>query len=97
MKEPLTLDCFMDAQAMHNSHPDRFEAPTLEELAGIKTGDTVKVCTAGERFWTTVISVNGETITASVDNDLVNTRIHGLKFGDSITFEKRHIYAIYED
>ena len=82
-----------DAQEMAKLNPDTFEAPDKKDLSLIKEGDSVKICVGKERFWTTVLKVKGENIEGSVDNDLVTE--NGLSYGDTIKFEKRHIYSIY--
>ena len=85
---------FVDAQQMHRHHPGTFEVPSDRRLASISPGDTVKVCNRQERFWVTVSSVDGEHITGVVDNQLMDD--YGYNLGDSIQFEKRHIYSIYD-
>jgi hypothetical protein len=79
---------------MRMAHPGTFGVPTMEELAAIKPGDSVKVCAEGERFWATVNQHTSGLIIATVDNDLTNTEAHGLRLGDTITVERRHIYQI---
>ena len=86
---------FTDAQSMARMHPYTFMAPGLEELAVIKVGDFVKVCHNNERFWSIVKSVDGVTVTAEVNNDLICSQ--PFKCGDTISFEKRHIYDIIID
>ena len=80
---------------MHKDHPDTFEVPDRSELDSIKKGSIVKVSCNDERFWTEVISVRGNMITASVDNDLICDQEFGL--GDTIKFEKRNIYSVWSD
>lgn len=90
---------FIDAQAMHLSHPDTFDAPEISELDKLKAQDLVKVCPdvdgASERFWAQIESIDGETIIARVDNGLIHTEGHGLACNDLIEFEKKNIYEIY--
>lgn len=86
---------FVDAQQMAKEHPDTFSAPSQGELDAIKPLSIVKVCYDKERFWTTVLDVKGGKITGTVDNDLVLTE--DFNYDDMITFEKRHVYAIWED
>lgn len=86
---------FTDAQLMRIENPDTFDAPCKEGLDAIKEGDSVKVCNEGERFWVTVTKIEDQKITGTVDNDLVRSEMHGLNYGDEISFEKRHIYSIY--
>lgn len=86
---------FLDAQERHRQHPKTFEVPTPEELAGIKAGDLVKVSIGDlERFWVIVTGHEAQTITGTVDNDLLFTGRHHLKYPDVITFEERHVYVV---
>ena len=86
---------FIDAQEMHRLHPATFDIPPVSELEKIKPSDWVKVCTGDERFWCRVDIVDGDRIFGIIDNDLVCTDIHGLKYGDAISFGKNNIYAIH--
>lgn len=85
---------FEDAQELHTSHPGTFDVPSVVELYKITTGMFVKVCTGHERFWVRVMGVTGNEIRGAVDGKLMNRFKHGLKLGDVIKFEKRHVYAI---
>lgn len=85
---------FVDAQEMHRTYPDTFYAPSAEELAAIKVGDSVKVCAWDERFWVEVTGVFTHTIRGRVDNDLICTESHGLMFGDLISFHRNNVYNI---
>ena len=85
---------FIDAQEQHKLHPDTFYAPSNEELDSLKKGDIVKVCNGEERFWTRILSINGDKIKATVDNDLLDADDYDC--GDTISFEKRHIYNIWD-
>ncbi len=86
---------FIDAQEQYKLHPDTFEAPSNKELDKLKKGDTVKVCNGKERFWTCILSIKGDKIKATVDNILLDADEFGYDCGDTISFEKRHIYNIY--
>jgi hypothetical protein len=86
---------YLDAQEQAAKTPETFYAPSAEELGALGAGSLVKVCTGAERFWTIIETLEGDTITAKIDNELTRTDIHGLKCDDLIQFEKRHIYQIY--
>lgn len=86
---------FTDAQEKYRKHPETFDAPTEKELDKVEVGGIVKVCLDHERFWTIVKEVEGNRIKAEVNNDLLFTDKHGLRCGDIISFEKRHIYSIW--
>jgi len=85
---------FEDAQALSKEH-ENFEAPTLEDLADVKVGDTVKVCMSPERFWAEITKVDGEKLEARVDNNLFHGDEFGFDFNDTIKFEKRNIYSVF--
>ncbi|EON2338977.1 hypothetical protein ACLLKL_001946 [Escherichia coli] len=86
---------FVDAQAMAKRYPDTFSAPSAAELSMITPGTHVKVCVDDcERFWVLVTAVTRSGITGTVDNDLIRTHIHGLRYPDVVTFEPRHVYDI---
>jgi hypothetical protein len=85
---------FVDAQAMAQAHPTTFDAPSAEELAGIKPGCHVKVNTGGEKFWILVTSHNPPDIVGTIANELLFTGDHGLSEGDEITVEERHVHMI---
>ena len=87
---------FVNAQEMHRAHPDTFDAPSVADLNSISVGDIVKVCANEcERFWTTVTAVDGDMITATVNNDLVLTDQHGLRCDDVIEFHRDCVYSIF--
>lgn len=88
---------FVNAQDMAKKYPATFHAPDASTLARIIPGSFVKVCACDERFWALVRVIDGDTITAEVNNDLVRTNEHGLKCGDVITFQFCHVYNIYEE
>lgn len=86
---------FVDAQEMHRKFPVTFKAPSPEELDELKAGDSVKISCDKERFWVTIKNIDGDKISGTVDNSLVNTHIHGLRYKDTVTFEKKNIYNIF--
>jgi len=92
MKKPFVP--YVDAQRMHRLHPATFQAPSANELSNIRVGDHVKICTGEERFWVELKVVTNEKLIGNVDNELVHTNIHGLVLGDTIQFERRHIFDI---
>lgn len=87
----------IDGVARNSRHPDTFEIPTDEEKLAIKKGDFVKIglesSEGGERFWTIVQSVEGDVITASVDNFLMN---FDLDLGQELQFGYEHVLSIID-
>ncbi len=65
-------------------------------------GDYAKVCVefeehkgcTGERFWVRVTLAEPGHYQGVVDNELCHTEAHGLRCGDVIAFDYRHIYNI---
>lgn len=92
-QQPTTT--FTNAQEMHRLHPDTFDAPSEDELAAIRPGDSVKVCTGGERFWVTVTQAGEAELTGTVDNDLVLTADHGLRYRDAVRFPRECVYSVW--
>lgn len=80
-------------------HPD-FELLPHPERVSLKVGDVAKVCMrfkghkqcGGERFWILITSSDNGIYAGTVDNTLNYTEFHGLKNGDIIAFDYRHIY-----
>jgi hypothetical protein len=86
---------FVDAQHMALIHPDTFDAPSKVALNRIKVGDYVKVCANNkERFWVQVTHIDGQNLTGVVNNDLVETKHHGLSCNDIVEFAKCNIYQV---
>jgi len=85
---------FIDAQEMAKKHPKTFDAPSWSVLDTLNKGDYVKVCPEHERFWVIIDEVKGNKIKGTVDNDLVCTEDHGIRLGDKLEFEKRHVYQV---
>ena len=90
----------LDAQQRHAEHPETFDVPTPAEIAAMRPGDHVKIGatftpTEGidtERYWLLLnATTDGERFTGVVDNDLVYTAHHGLRYGDQLTVLSRHL------
>ena len=83
---------FVNAKEMNKKYPKTFFIPTDEELDNLKEGDSVKICANDERFWVTVVKVNGDDITGTVDNNLIDV---DLEYGEEIEFKKENVYTIW--
>lgn len=65
-------------------------------------GDYAKVCVefdehkgyTGERFWVRVTFAEAGQYQGVIDNDLDHTEAHGLRCGDLIAFDYRHVYNL---
>lgn len=90
------MPVFEDAQRMQRKHPDTFAALAGDDMSGLVVGSFVKLCTGGERFWVEVTEIEHGGLRGRVNNDLVCTEAHGLNNGDSVEFQRRHIYSVYE-
>jgi hypothetical protein len=84
---------FVDAQEMARAYPQSFQAPSPLDLHDIKVGDSIKVCLNNERFWLSVIQVQGDRILGKVTNDLL---FNDLRYGSQIVVEKRHVHDVIE-
>jgi hypothetical protein len=69
---------------------------TLKGIESIKQGSLVKIHRTGESFWTIVRSVEGDAISAVVNNELYCTDLHGLKVGDLVEFDRNDILDVFE-
>lgn len=95
---------FRNAYVMKQLHPDTFEIPNPLFLQNFcitqnhfpELDRWVRVCADNERFWCKVISINinTQTITASVDNDLITDV---LKYGDVVEIQFCEIYDTNTD
>lgn len=81
-----------DARKMAREYPDTFELPLKASIARLKVGDFAKVDIPGERFWVMVSKRTGSKFEGVIDNDLIATKLHGLRLGDRIAFESKHLY-----
>jgi len=88
---------FEDAQRLQKQHPTTFEAPSLSELSGLRVGQFIKVCTEGERFWVKLEAIEEDKLFGRVDNELVFTERHGLRYNDKVTVQKRHVYDVLKE
>ena len=61
--------------------PERFAM-----IVDPKIGDFVKIHRGHESFWLRVLSIDGSSIVAEVNNNLIDTESHGLVCGDVIRF-----------
>lgn len=82
---------FVNAQKMKKQYPDSFYGPATKDLEALKPGDFVKVCAYQERFWAEVLEIEGQNVTARIDNDLITIK---LSYNEKISFQKDHIYDI---
>jgi hypothetical protein len=77
-----------------------FELLPYQDRVSLQVGDVAKVCIRfeghpehqGERFWVLIKTSTDGVYTGTVDNELDHTALHGLKSGDPISFDYRHIY-----
>ena len=89
----------IDACKMSEANPETFELPDDNIYEKIKEDWVVKICDGTERFWTTVKSVQKDKdnifdskVEAVIDNNLCYEKPYD--YGDTISFEFRHIYAV---
>jgi hypothetical protein len=92
--DPVKVWEFTDAQEMKRIYPNTFEAPSEKQLSMVEIGDAVKVCAIRERFWVHVTAIDGNSLIGVIDNDLLFSEEHGLKYEDIVKFELRHIFSV---
>jgi uncharacterized protein YegJ (DUF2314 family) len=85
-----------DAVERHAAAPDTFRIPGDEAIAAVQVGDRVKLVVEpetglAERMWVVVTTV-GESLEGTLVSDPAELR--GLRAGDAVPFERRHIVAI---
>ncbi len=97
----------VDAQERNRQNPVTYPIPTDEQKHSIQKDDLVKIAVEGfhvhltdktaidgERFWVSVEKIRSERLRGTVANDLHFTQQHGLRSGDNVSFEFRHIIDI---
>jgi len=87
---------FIDGEECHQQHPETFIIPTKEQKQALKVGDDVCVGLKaaldipGERFWVELTAINGSTVM----NDLILAEVFGVDYGDTLSFESKHVLTI---
>lgn len=94
MNTEIKYPVLTDAQNMAKQHQVTFAVPEWAALHSLKTGDFVKICCMGERFWVEITRITPHWHEGTVDNKLVNTEDHQLIEGDLVAFEAKNVYAI---
>jgi hypothetical protein len=61
--------------------------PTVGRFAMINRKD--------ELFWVLIQEITGEVFKGTVDSELLLTRLHGLKYGDTVEFKKGEVINVY--
>lgn len=92
-----------DAEKRNAEFPDTFSIPSKDVRENLEKGSIVKLIflpenneeVEAERLWVEVTDKKDNVYTGRVDND--PEHIEGLKDGDIVTFEPRHVSAIWED
>lgn len=55
----------------------------------------------GERFWTVITAIDAAgaepVYTGTIDNELIYSANHGLRYGDTVRFARRHVLQVHED
>lgn len=94
-KQKMFSPVLVNAAEMAREHPKTFGRPSKKELNAIGAGSLVKVSDDKERFWTEVISRDGDIIVARVDS-AIGFGGQDYRYGDLIRFGADNIYDIYE-
>ena len=86
----LTKMDFIDAEEMARLHPKAFAYP---DTTNLQVGELVKLCNGRERFWVLLTAIDDNSLTGTIDNQLVDET--GYNFGDMISFGKQHVYQVW--
>lgn len=91
----------IDAEMRAIMYPTTFSVPSFQERSSLVVGQHAKIGVEspdkeGERFWVKVTEVvNHGYYVGQIDNDLVRTESHGLKYLDLIFFKAKHILSLH--
>lgn len=90
----------LDGVALNAAHPATFLIPDAETREHVEVGAHVKIglrgvedTDPGERFWAQVISRSENGYLVQVDNHLVYSHLHGVRFEDFLVIQPNHILA----
>ena len=86
-----------NCKKQNKRYPQSFWIPSMEQLDTLRVGDFAKVIAPGERFWVYIHEHNGNNFVGEINNDLVGTDLHKLKYGDLIAFKRENICDIDRD
>lgn len=92
-KMKLKKRAWLNAKEMNALYPKTFDCPSDKDIASIESGDHAKIACDGERFWVHVIKIEDGWYKGVIDNNLVRTRLHGLKYGDPVQFQANNILS----
>lgn len=87
-----------DVEQRARSYPDSFEIPGRDDREGLRLDDCAKLVFADrERMWVQIVAVQFRPgkpplYTGKLVNEPVTLR--GLRYGDRLKFEPRHVCAI---
>ena len=95
----------INSEQRQTRYPETWSHPSGRVLDAIRPGDFVKVgieCPDmtginGERFRTRVVEISNAGFVVEVDNILLMTDDHGLKYGDRLVVGCQHILDVYGD
>jgi hypothetical protein len=82
-----------------------FKVPSPGRISMIQPGTTIKIGIkqnkkskefGAERCWAIVKEIDGDSYICSIDNDLVMTNLHGIKYQDLVKVQKHNILDIYD-
>ena len=82
---------------------DTFEVPSVDKIKSLEAGDFIKIGIkqnkdkndfGAERFWCEIMEKSGDNFIGRVDNDLVMTHLHMVKYNDIILIQPQNILSI---
>lgn len=90
----------VNAVLVAREHPGTFALPNGLDIINADIGHYLKVCAGAERFWCEIVitekslDTSYKTFVGRIDNDLINTAEHGLRYNDLITIRYYNIYQV---
>ena len=85
----------LNGYEMSKEFPQSFRLPSTEQITRIAPGAFLKICANNERFWVRVSAVDGDNISAMIDNDLIHPINRVMwKRGDFISLHPRHVLDV---
>ena len=87
---------FVNSTENAKKYPDTWHDPSPDRKARLGKGDTVKIGVPGEKFWAEIVEKTEAGFRVRVDNDLIMTDRHGLKYNDVVEITAENVCDIYD-
>ena len=91
LKQKVLRPKLENCKQRNKHYPNTFGIPFKAQLDTLCVGDLAKVIASGERFWVIIRERKGNDFVGEIDNHLIGTDLHELKYGDLIAFKRENI------